>query len=612
MEETTSFPYFIWHYTCVPGENGIRGSKDPQAGLRKYLRPTNERKQMSIKTLRKRIAVVAVSALTAGVISVVAAPVANAAEAAGDIDFSTPSDILNVGICTYTNSNTANATIAYARSGSSIRLVRTTLGAAGDNTYLKITGPAIFTSHSVADGTTAAATMTPTTITDGTAVAGDLTTLLLTGVGTVSISYGADATSNPVDTITIYSVASCANSAWSATYSLVQMSTTAAGNATSNVDVVTAAQAGTPMYIKLQPKDAYQVAITTGTLMASATNGALVSWGAAAAGFPAGAGSVATSTPTANHQLRVDPAQTSTTSTTTVTITLDGTAVATKTITFHGEQAKIVIGTVYAGKTSDADDGAFTYTFQDSAGNTVPGDAAVGVAASYGTRVKSVASVKAPTISSATIGNANDVIEAKITGTTNGKTTAGVMTYECGSSAGTADVTIAATSTVNANTLTATVTGKCYGSVSTYTVATDKAKYNIGDIAIITIEAKDSSGNPVTDTAQLQAGSVSVGGGDLTYTILGTTAADSSTGAIEGFQNGIVKLRAQMKTAGTFNAVVALAGTKVDSATASYTVIDPATVGAVSNAEVLKSIVALIASINKQIAALQKLILAKK
>jgi hypothetical protein len=556
---------------------------------------------MSIKTMKQRIALVAVTALTAGLFSVIAAPAANAAEAAGDIDFSTPSDLVNVGICTYTNSNTVNLTVATARSGSSIRLVRTTLGAAGDNTYLAISGPAIFTSHSIADGSTAAATLTPTTITDGTAVAGDLTTVLLTGVGTVTLSYGADATSNPVDTITITSVASCANAAWSATDSLVQMSTTAAGNATSNVDAATSTTAGTPMYIKLQPKDAYATAITTGTLFASATNGALVSWGAAAAGFPAGSGSVATATPTANHQLRVSPAQTATTSTTVVTITLNGAAVTTKNITFHGEQAKIVVGTVYAGKTSDTDDGAVFFTYQDSAGNTVPGGAAGFVAASAGTRITTGTSVKAPTTSSAAA-DVNDVVEAKFGGTT----TAGVMTYACGSSAGTADFTIATTSTVNANTLTATVTGKCYGGISTYTVSTDKAAYKIGEVAVITIEAKDSAGNPVADSSKLQASSVSVGGGTLTYTLLGTDAA----GAVEGFQGGKVTLRAQMTTEGTFNTVVSLTGAATSSATTGYSV-SPATTS-VSNADVLKSIVSLIASINKQIQALQKLILARR
>ena len=562
---------------------------------------------MSTKTMKQRIALVAVTALTAGLFSVIAAPAANAAEAAGDIDFSTPSDVLNVGICTYTNSNTINLTVATARSGSSIRLVRTTLGNAADNTYLAISGPAIFVSHSVAALTTAGATITPTTITDGTAVAGDLTTVLLTGVGTVTLSYGADAASNPVDTITISSVAACANAAWSATDSFVQMSTTAAGNASSNVDANTSTTAGTPMYIKLQPKDGYATAITTGTLYASATNGALVSWGAAAAGFPAGTGSVATATPTANHQLRVSPAQTATTSTTVVTITLNGAAVATKTITFHGEQASISIAATYAGRTATGDSGVIVYQYKDSAGNVVPGGAAAIVAASAGTMITTATSILAPNPGTKTtlVGTAlADNMEYKLGASSDN----GVMAYTCGSSAGTADFTIATTSTVNANTLTATVTGKCYGGLSTYTVATDKAKYNIGDIATLTISAKDSSGNPVSDNTQLQASSVSVGGGTATYTVLGTAAA----GALETFTNGTVVIRAQMTTEGTFNTVVALTGAKDASATATYTVVNPATVGAVSNADVLKSIVALIASINKQIAALQKLILARR
>jgi len=563
---------------------------------------------MSIKTMKQRIALVAVTALTAGLFSVIAAPAANAAEAAGDIDFSTPSDVLNVGICTYTNSNTINLTVATARSGSSIRLVRTTLGNAADNTYLAISGPAIFVSHSVAAGTTADATITPTTITDGTAVAGDLTTVLLTGVGTVTLSYGADAASTPVDTITISSVAACANAAWSAADSLVQMSSTAAGNASSNVDANTSTTAGTPMYIKLQPKDAYATAITTGTLYASATNGALVSWGAAAAGFPAGTGSVATATPTANHQLRVSPAQTATTSTTVVTITLNGAAVATKTITFHGEQASISIAATYAGRTSTGDSGVVVFQYKDSAGNVVPGGAAAIVPTSAGTRITTATSILAPNnpgTKTTLVGTAlADNMEYKLGGSSDN----GVMAYTCGSSAGTADFTIATTSTVNANTLTATVTGKCYGGLSTYTVATDKAKYNIGDIATLTISAKDSSGNPVSDNTQLQASSVSVGGGTATYTVLGTAAA----GALETFTNGTVVIRAQMTTEGTFNTVVALTGAKDASATATYTVVNPATVGAVSNADVLKSIVALIASINKQIAALQKLILARR
>jgi hypothetical protein len=62
----------------VPQGNGIRRSKDLRARFRKFLILTNERKQMSKTTLRKRISLVAVTALTAGVLSVVATPAANA------------------------------------------------------------------------------------------------------------------------------------------------------------------------------------------------------------------------------------------------------------------------------------------------------------------------------------------------------------------------------------------------------------------------------------------------------------------------------------------------------------------------------------------------------
>ena len=552
---------------------------------------------MSTKTLRKRIALVAVSALTAGVFSVVSAPSANAAEAAGDIDFSAISDLVNVGVCSLTNSTAINTTVATARSGSTVQLVRGTLGNAADNTYFALSGPAVFVSHTIANGTTAAATVTPTTITDGTAVAGDLTRIQLTGVGTVTVSYGADATSAVVDNITITSVATCANNVWDATRSLVQMSTTAAGNAASNVDAATSTTAGTPMYIKIQPVDTYGAAITTGgQLMASATNGAKVAWGAAAAGFIAGTGSVAVATSTANSQLRVDPASSATTSTTTVTITLNGGAVTTKTITFHGEQASIKVGTVKSGRTSTGDTGYVLFTYQDSAGNTVPGSAAAFVAASAGTRITTGTSIKAPTSSAATVvGTAMaDNVEVAL----GSVTTAGVMNYTCGSSAGAATFTIATVSTVNSNVLTAPVNGLCYGDIASHTVSFDKASYKIGEIATLTISAKDAGGNPVSDNTQLTAGALSIGGGSPTYTILGTNAA----AAAEVFSNGSVKLQAQMTTAGTFNTVVSLGGL---TSTAGYSISG----GDASNAEVLKSIVALIASINKQIQALQKLIL---
>ena len=560
---------------------------------------------MSTKTLRKRIALVAVSALTAGLFSVVSAPVANAVVALEDIVFSTKTDLINSSTCTITNTAGYGAKSVRAVNGSVVTLRR---AVGTDATYLAVSGPAVVEYARVAAGTTASATVTSTSITDGTAIAGAAGTgdeygFRLTGLGTVTITYSSAVNVTPIDYFTITSVASCANNVYSPTYSNVSVNAdgTDATIATANVDVATSATAGTPLYVRITAKDGYDAGITAGTYIANATNGALVSW-SAAKGTVASKGTLSSASTTdvnGDLQLRVDPAQYATTSTTVVTITHNTTAVATKSLTFHGEQAKIVIGTVYSGKTSDGDDGTVLFTYQDSAGNTVPGSTAAFVAASAGTRITTAASVKAPSTSAAAIGAVNDVIEAKL----GGLSTAGVMTYACGSSAGTADFTITTASTVDANVLTATVKGMCYGGIYTYTVSTDKAAYKIGEVATITIEAKDSAGNPAADSSKLQASSVSVGGGSLTYTLLGTDAA----GAVEGFQGGKVTLRAQMTTEGTFNTVVSLSGAATSSATTGYSVSTSST--AVSNADVLKSIVSLIASINKQIQALQKLIL---
>ena len=97
-------------------EDGIRGSKDLRAEIGKFPNSTNERKQMSNKTMKQRIAVVAVSALTAGVLSVASAPVASAAATAvifsDDYTVATTVTASNIGVCyvaTQAGTHTAGA-----------------------------------------------------------------------------------------------------------------------------------------------------------------------------------------------------------------------------------------------------------------------------------------------------------------------------------------------------------------------------------------------------------------------------------------------------------------------------------------------------------------------
>jgi len=570
---------------------------------------------MSIKTIRKRIASVAVAALTAGVVSVVAAPAAHANFAAGELSFVTQGNVYNTGACSITNSNTANATVATFRNGSIVALDGDGLTAA-DDIYVALSGPGVISgwasqpaANTVAIGALTLATadsISATELLDTTTVVNDRLLVTLTGTGTVTLSVGVSSTTAVLDVITITSVAACAGGAWSSTYSDVSVTSDATDNAwTANVDEQLSVTAGGALYIRVDGDNAYDANITTGTWAASATNGALVNYGSAIGTAVGVAGSTSfQSTTDSDGSLvfRVDPASQADGGTTTVSISLGGTVVITKTLTFFGEAKSIKVGTVRSGirgglVSSETATGYFTFEFIDSAGRAVPGTGIAHVAASATTQILTGATVKAPSISAAAITDAAtglvDAVETAI-----GATAAGVAAFSCGSTSGTSTATFAHTNAISGATITVNVPLSCAGGLATYTVSTDKASYAVGEIATITIEAKDTSGVAVADSTVMETGSVSVGGGSLTRTI---AATDTFTG-------GKRTLQAQMTTAGAFNTVVSLTAAVTTSATTGYKVTD----GAVSNAEVLQSIVALIASINKQIAALQKLILARR
>jgi len=567
---------------------------------------------MSKKTIKQRIAAVAVTALTAGLFSVVSAPVANATTfAAGEVSFVATGGVNNLGACII--DNTTSSTDATFRNGSVVVLEADTVTANDDIAY-SISGPGVIQSYTsqptpvTIAGTTAAtvSSISSTTVVDADAVVGDRLAILLTGVGTVTVSISATAAGAVLDTIVITSVAACANSAWSATYSDVSVTSSSTDNSwTANVDEQTSVDAGGALYIRVDGDNAYDQNITTGTWAASVTNGALVNYGDTIGTAVAVAGSTSFQSSTdgdGSFVFRVDPASQAAGGTTVVTVTLGGTTVATKSLTFFGEAKSIKVGTVRTGITSgtvasETTTGYFTFEFLDAAGTAVPGSGIAFVAATATTNVTTGATVKAPSSSAASITDAGtglvDAIETSI-----GSTRAGVAAFSCGSSGGTSTTTWAHANAITGDTITVNVALSCAGGLATYTVSTDKASYNVGEIATITIDAKDSAGRPVADSVAMEANSVSVGGG----------APVRAVATTDYFTGGKRTVQAQMTTAGSFNTVVSLTGSVTSSATAAYKVAD----GAVSNAEVLKSIVSLIASINKQIAALQKLILARR
>jgi len=587
---------------------------------------------MSMKTLRKRLALVAVSALGAGLLSVIATPVANAA--AADVTpeslwIATTNSATGSPVLTAAGGDTAlDKSVGYLARANAVGTVQGIgLGVLAGVTSTHVVLPTAKIAFNMDSAARIGVTITGGTISSVTTEDG-ATAALVGGNGNVIVTsaagkaVGFSVTVNPGATrvtltatqgAAVTSVATAGNgtavgvhilnvsatdasAAFSASDSPVAITTSAtAAQITTSVDAATTGvTAGNPLFIQVIGNNAYSLALTSGTYVASATNGATVAWGNAAAATAAGTLSTATVTPDGTDQLRIDPASSLTTSTTVVTITHNGNPVTTKTLTFYGEAKSIKIESVGSGRngTSIAGNDATAYaiySYRDSDGNKVPGGGAAFAALSATGVVSTGSSIRSPSrsVQAAAAGAMDNAVEALI-----GAGTDGIFGFTCLTSSATTTVTIAHTNAISLATLTAPVTVACNGGLGTYTVSTDKASYKVGEIATLTIDAKDTSGNPVSDNTVIAAGSVSIGGGSLVQTIAGT----------EVFTAGKRTLKAQMTTAGTFNAVVTLDGAVTKSATTGYTVTD----GAVSNAEVLSAIVKLIASINDQIALLQK------
>jgi hypothetical protein len=578
-----------------------------------------------------------VSALTAGLFSVVSAPVANAAVAADDTGNiaslnSTTGAVVTAVTDTENNrslgivsvTGTATAGNIPVVGGASItgnilptaQLSLTADAAAGKKASMTISGGVIISS---------AGTSAPTVNGSGTAVVAaanaDAIAAVVRPTGAVgstltiqfwngaSLAAGAETNGTLSGTMTFTLVASGTAGIFNAGESNVSMQvqqakgTACSGTATFD-DVSSIANNATAC-IHVNPKDAYGTAVTTGTITASATNNAKVLVGAAnaAAGFLAAA-PFSSVTSAANLYVAVTQATANTGGSTVVTITWNGVVIGTKTITFQGDFTKLTLlttgatasNTVYSnGATNAAPAGAIGKIFYSAT------DA-------LGTAVTLAA---APTISDATGAMTPAVLDAG-TGSNNvgtrqsAATGFGFATMTIAANplrgAGTyrLKLTNAAGTDIKSDVINATVSG----GVSTFSASWDKASYAPGENAILTISAKDSSGNPVAQGTAMTGGVLTANTAGLTNL---TCPSDISTSTFNKADGSRACTFAVGNTAGSYSYSMALTNSSGQSATAGSVKIVTPTV--VTNEQVLQSIVALIASINKQIQALQKLIL---
>jgi hypothetical protein len=572
--------------------------------------------------------------LGAGVLSV--AP-ANAALVTGEIVATTAGAGVNTTLLCSAGTPTAAATPATIGVGGTFSF--TLNGTSGDDGRATISGPADWSAAGVDASWTVDTTGQVMDITD---VDTETIVLKVTGAGAIQVAFYNDdsAAGTLVKTYYLTAVTAC-SSGVSVANSYVQVTdsatdidtaanwitrqtnpavTSAAFGATTtmtttnldtSLDVRTLFANDASAYIAIEANDAYKVAIggSTNLLVISCDNAARVN----STKFNFYSASNFTGvTNTAN--IRVQQPVSGVAATVTCAVSVNGVLLSTKVIKFAGDLASITIAPSRIGEPGST--GRFTYEAKDAAGNRLTAALKDTAAANVsGTLVTAITLTSGA--GGTTLGGLAEVASDASSyfgqsfgaGSNPYVASKGTATFTC-YDYGTKSVTVYAYSaagtkiTSNAETLTCED-----AAVYTYTAALDKAKYSQGDVATLTITAKGSGGNATAYGTTPGAGYSVAMPGMTAVVAPATTDTESAarTGVwtytytvnvgAEGAYNGAVKIAVSSSSA-QYNKAL----------TVPYSI---ASAGGVSNADVLKAIVSLIASINKQIAALQKALLKK-
>ena len=587
---------------------------------------------MSNKTIFKRISLVVITALGAGVLSVAPANAA-ANSALGSNGPSAAVGSLNIGTAqSFTGVATSTGEAAGAVSVGLLNVGDTVAGTTqtatllsngtlvvytkGDSTY----GTAITVSGGTLTGTASTSISDDRTAIGGPASATVLVAAIKPNAGVTSMVVrgykptGAGDATNPtagvlIGQILVTVAASDVTGTIAAAKSGIYFADD--GNGATNNAASTPADttssgwgqkvpAGKTNFADIVARDSFgtTVAKTTALITVSATNGGLVAVSdhdstitdattKSTAFFTAGAG--------VDGAVIAVAAPSSAPLTTDVTVSVDGVVLGTKTFIFTGSIAKITIA-------SPSRINELSHTV--SAASGVKG-AGVTFADAAGNAILPVASdAYYPTAGFTTAATSTKSVALSVVPTS---TAAGFVDWACGAAAG--KHSIAATyinvdgSIVTSN----AVEASCAGTPAVYTASYDKATYSPGEIATLTVSFFDSKGNAANDfydwNDNMSSTSVTASGGTLV-----TASSNADTSALGKATYKV----ATIVTEGTYQTVISIPTLKTNNpaqtdVTAGFT-LKSQSVG-VTNAEVLKSIVALIASINKQIQALQKLIL---
>jgi trimeric autotransporter adhesin len=552
---------------------------------------TIERKKMSTKTIYKRIALVAVAALGAGVLSV--AP----ANAATYVNVFT-TDPAQVGAFVAADGNTS-----VQLSGAN-NFVEVTVNDSGTDGVLTVSGSTLSTSATTGvsvstDKLQAFQTAASVVYSVPTKTAGTIT---LKWYRTANGATSADVTG--LLTITVNDAANYLVSAAKST-SIIDNATGGYTNATSD-DTIAAVGFGVASakvaQINVDLKNGLGTALGTGVTVAATISGSGLISGASAAARVATRGSV-TSTTT------FDVFSDGTAGTGTITITVGTTVIATETVTFSGAPTKVVAaqnlqvtnGTAKLGAASfaasGASNGAVTLTVTDANGNPVTNVDG----STYGVVVTSSDKTIISTATDSPVGNGKGAYALTATAASSTVGKSATLTYAI---VNVATEAVLATSAP----VTFAVGGTTIASVA---LAFDKATYAPGEKATITLTAKDKDGFAIADGARpiwaaanvkfaglLSSSSLTTAPFSLDETATGTTLLGGKATAtiFMPLTSGPVTV-----SAATIPGVAGVAGSTI---TATATVGSSSDLSAITT--LINSLIAKINALNKLVAKIQK------
>jgi len=423
-----------------------------------------------------------------------------------------------------------------------------------------------------------------------------------------SIQSGATSKGSLLQRYTVTVTSSTASGAYSAAESFVNVVASAATAATgideANANIV-ANSASAVGYVAIDLLDAYGVSLDgLGALVITGTNGAGIYYaGASSAGTPTNVTAVSTDT-SGTITVARPTAYAGKGFSTTVTISWNGVVVGTKSFTFQGEVGSMVVTPRRIGALGTSYTDAFRVTYADNTGTAL-----IGLGTSATTVVSTTLTTAVTGASIGTQGTSTDAAKGTLT------CAAGTSAYLGG---GTANLQLQ-----HVNALSGTIVKSnvfpmsCQGNAYSYTAAFDKPVYTPGSVATLTITFKDRDGDLANgyDIVGTTADLITITGGPSATAVTIPANGDTATSG-----TGLAGIKTYQfivgSTEGDYQAVVSVPivnarnSSSQANQTVQYSVKSAST--AVSNADVLKSIVALIASINKQIQALQALILKKK